>query len=93
MVLDCASVSGGTSLNEQLLRGAENTSTLIGVILRFRVEDIIVTADITRMFHQVYILPEDRGALSVTCGSQAVTCLKSKDVSDACTHRWSEVLT
>ena len=63
MVFDCASVSGGTSLNEQLLRGAENTSTLIGVILRFRVEDIIVTADITRMFHQVYIPPEDRGAL------------------------------
>ena len=50
-------------MNEQLLRGAENTSTLIGVILRFRVEDIIVTADITRMFHQVYIPPEDRGAL------------------------------
>jgi len=63
VVFDCAAKSGRTSLNEQLLRGPENTSTLIGVILRFRVEDIAVTADIKRMFHQVYVAPEDRGAL------------------------------
>ena len=62
-MFDCAAKSGRTSLNEQLLRGPENTSTLIGVILRFRVEDIAVTADIKRMFHQVYVAPEDRGAL------------------------------
>ena len=63
VVFDCAAKSGGTSLNEQLLRGPENTSTLIGVILISRVEDIAVTADIKRMFHQVYVAPEDRGAL------------------------------
>ena len=63
VVFDCASRSGGTSLNEQLLRGHENTSTLIGVILRFRVDDIAVTADIKRMFHQVFVAPEDRAAL------------------------------
>ena len=63
VVFDCASKSGGTSLNEQLLRGPENTSTLIGVIQRFRVDDIAVTADIKRMFHQVYVAPEDSGAL------------------------------
>ena len=62
VVFDCASRSGGTSLNEQLLRGPENTSTLIGVILRFRVDDVAVTADIKRMFHQVFVAPEDRGA-------------------------------
>ena len=63
VVFDCASRSGGTSLNEQLLRGPENTSTLIGVILRFRVDDGAVTADIKIMFHQVFVAPEDRGAL------------------------------
>ena len=63
VAFDCASMSGGTSLNEQLLRGPENTSTLKGVILRFRVDDIAVTADIKRMFHQVYVAPEDRGTL------------------------------
>ena len=50
VVFDCASKSGGTSLNEQEMRGPENTSTLIGVILRFRVRDVAVTADIKRMF-------------------------------------------
>lgn len=62
VVFDCASRSGGTSLNEQLLRCPENT-TLIGVILRFRVDDVAVTADIKRMFHQVFVAPEDGGAL------------------------------
>ena len=50
-------------MNEQLLRGPGNTSTLIGVILRFRVDDVAVTADIKRMFYQVFVAPEDRGAL------------------------------
>ena len=50
-------------MNEQLLRGPENTSTLIGEILRFRADDVAVTADIKRMFHQVFVAPEDRGAL------------------------------
>ena len=56
VVYDCAPVSG-TSLNEQRMRGPENTSQLIAVILRFRVEDIAVTSDIKRMFHQVYVAP------------------------------------
>lgn len=63
VVFDCASKSGGTSLNEELLRGPENTSTLIGVILRFGVDEVAVTADIKRTFHRVYVAPEDRGAL------------------------------
>ena len=33
------------------------------MILRFRVDDVAVTADIKRMFHQVFVAPEDRGAL------------------------------
>ena len=63
VVFDCASKSGGTSLNEELLRGPENTSSLIGVILRFRVNEVAVTADIKRIIHQVHVTPEDRGAL------------------------------
>ncbi len=50
-------------MNDELLRGPENTSSLIGVILRFRVDNIAVTADVKRMFHQVYVKPEHRGAL------------------------------
>ena len=59
VVFDCASKSAGVSLNDQLLQGLENTSSLIGVILRFRVNSIAVAADVKRMFHRVFVLPED----------------------------------
>ena len=74
IVFDCASMSGGTSLNEQLLRGPENTSTIIGVILRFRVDDVAVTVDIKRMLYQINEAPEDRGALCYLYGYRMVTC-------------------
>ena len=63
VVFDCACKSEGVSLNNQLLQGPENTSSLIGVILRFRVNSVAVEADIKRMFHQVFVSPEYRGAL------------------------------
>ena len=63
VVFDCASKSKGISLNSQLLQGPENTSLLIGVILRFRINSVAVAADIKRMFHQVFVSPEDRGTL------------------------------
>ena len=63
VVFDCASKSGGVSLNDQLLQGPQNTSSLIGVILRFRVNSVAVAADVRRMFHQEFVSPEDRGAL------------------------------
>ena len=50
-------------MNERLLRGPENTSTLIRVIFRFRIDDVAVMEDIKRMFHQVFVAPQDRGAL------------------------------
>ena len=63
IVFDCAAKSNGTSLNAELLQGPDNTSTLIGVINRFRVNDVAIAADVKRMFHQVYVAPEHRGAL------------------------------
>ena len=63
VVFDCASKSKGISLNSQLLQGPENTSLLIGVILRFRINSVAVAADIKRMFHQVFVSPEHRGTL------------------------------
>ena len=63
VVFDCACKSEGVSLNNQLLQGPENTSSLIGVILRFRVNSVAVEADIKWMFHQVFVSPEYWGAL------------------------------
>ena len=59
VVFDCASTFKGTSLNSQLLQGPELTSTLVGVLLRFRLDNIAFIADIEKMFHQVRVIPQD----------------------------------
>ena len=63
VVFDCASKSKGISMNSRLLQGPVNTSLLIGVILRFRVNSVAVAADIKWMFHQVFVSPDDWGTL------------------------------
>lgn len=63
VVYDCASSYNGTSLNEQLLQGPDNTNSLVGVLLRFRKGQVAFMSDIEQMFHQVYVQPSDRNAL------------------------------
>ncbi|KAK0142160.1 hypothetical protein N1851_020144 [Merluccius polli] len=53
----------GTSLNQQLLQGPNLTSTLLGVLVRFRQEPVAVMGDIQAMFHQVKVTEEDRDFL------------------------------
>lgn len=53
----------GTSLNEELLQGPHLTSTLLGVLLRFRQESVAVMGDIQSMFHQVKVPKDDRDFL------------------------------
>ena len=60
VVFDCAAKHRGTSLNDQLLKGPDNTSSLLGVILRFRVGRVAVVADVKRMFHQVFVPKDER---------------------------------
>ena len=59
VVFDCASSFQGTSLNSQLLQGPDMTSSLVGVLLRFRLEYVAFIADIEKMFHQVKVTPRD----------------------------------
>ena len=63
IVFDCAARSRGISLNDCLLQGFDNTNSMIGVLLRFRQEDIAFVGDIKAMFHQILVDPEDRDAL------------------------------
>ncbi|KAK7878865.1 hypothetical protein WMY93_034256, partial [Mugilogobius chulae] len=53
----------GESLNEQLLQGPDLTSSLIGVVTRFRKEPVVIMGDIESMFHQVRVPPEDADLL------------------------------
>ncbi|VDP55986.1 unnamed protein product [Schistosoma margrebowiei] len=62
IVFDCAAVYQGCYLNDQLLRGTNTVNSLIGVLLRFRLGNVALAADIEEMFLQVKIPKQDRGA-------------------------------
>ena len=51
MVFDCAAKHMGTSLNDQLLTGPDLTNSIVGVLMRFREEQVALSADIECMFH------------------------------------------
>ena len=63
IVFDCAAEHKGTSLNKQVLQGPDMTNKLIGVLLRFREDQIAIMGDIEAMFHQVKVSPRHRDAL------------------------------
>lgn len=62
VVFDCAAKHKGTSLNDQLLTGPDLTNSIVGVLMRFREEQVALSADIECMFHQVRVVPGDRDA-------------------------------
>ncbi|KAK3518715.1 hypothetical protein QTP70_008921 [Hemibagrus guttatus] len=59
VVFDCAASFQGASLNAQLLSGPDLTSTLIGVLTRFRKVSVVLMSDVEAMFHQVRVPEED----------------------------------
>lgn len=59
IVFDCSASYQGHSLNDHLLQGPDLTNQLVGVLLRFRMYNVPVMADIEAMFHQVRV-PEDQ---------------------------------
>ncbi|CAM4734302.1 unnamed protein product [Leuciscus chuanchicus] len=63
VVYNCSFQYQGHNLNEYLLAGPTLTSTLLGVLLRFREHAIAITSDIKSMFHQIRLLPEDKPLL------------------------------
>lgn len=62
-VFDCEASFHGITLNKQLLQGPDMTGSLIGILTRFRHEQVAVTADVESMFHQVKVPPEDADLL------------------------------
>ena len=55
MVLDCAAKSKGVFLNNALMQDPDLPNSLIGVLIRFRKEQVAITADIESMFNQVCV--------------------------------------
>lgn len=58
-VFDAAAKSNDVSLNDCLLKGPDQNSSLLGVLLRFRERRIGIAADIREMFMQVKIRQPD----------------------------------
>lgn len=63
LVFNCSFKYQGENLNELLLPGPTLSSTLLGVLLRFREHSVAVSSDIKAMFHQVRLLPKDKSLL------------------------------
>ncbi|XP_077983962.1 uncharacterized protein LOC144438690 [Glandiceps talaboti] len=63
VVFDCSARYEGISLNDCLLQGPDLTNGLVGVLSRFRKEEVAVMADIKGMFHQFHVTPIDRDLL------------------------------
>lgn len=55
-----ATTSNGKSLNDNLYPGKKLQQDLPGIIIRFRVHEVVVTADIKQMFRQIIVTPAHR---------------------------------
>ena len=59
VVFDCGANYKGASLNNELNQGPDLTNSLIGVIMRFRQDNVALMADIEGMFQQVRVPVEE----------------------------------
>ena len=87
VVFDCGATYGGASLNAELLQGPDLTSSLIGVLTRFRQKPVAFMADIEAMFHQIKVSLEDADLL------RFLWWPGTGRVKDGCAHIWSNILT
>ena len=55
VVFDCAASKDGKSLNSELLSGPDQTNSLVGTLMRFRLECIPFSANVESMYYQTNI--------------------------------------
>lgn len=60
IVFDSSSQHDNVSLNDVLLRGPDLNNSLLGILIRFRCEPIVIMADIQQMFHSFLVKKEQR---------------------------------
>jgi hypothetical protein len=71
VVFDCSASDGTNSLNSCLMSGPDLNNQLLGVLLRFRLNQVAIMCDIQRMYHQFRVAESDRDYLRfLWCDSQ-----------------------
>ncbi|XP_033212264.1 uncharacterized protein LOC117169865 [Belonocnema kinseyi] len=55
-----AKTNTGLSLNDKLMVGPTIQSDIVSLILKFRLHNYVITADIEKMYRQIHVRPEDR---------------------------------
>ena len=63
VVFDSSAEYQGVSLNRELLTGPDFMNSLVGVLTRFRREDIGAMCDVEQMFHSFHVDPKHRNFL------------------------------
>ena len=63
VVFDCSAQTNGNSLNDILLQGPDQLNSLVGVLCRFRMNEVAFACDVQKMFHQFHVIPEHRDYL------------------------------
>jgi len=58
-VFDCAVLFQSVPLNNLLLHGPDMTSSLIGVLMKFHLENVALTPDIESIFYHVGVCRQD----------------------------------
>ena len=63
VVFDCSADFKEISLNKKLMDGPDLANQIVGVIIRFHEESVVIMGDIESMFHQVLVPENDRRLL------------------------------
>ena len=63
VVFDSSLEFRGVSLNKALIPGPDQMNSLLGVLMRFRKENVAVMCDVEQMFHSFHVNPEHRDFL------------------------------
>ena len=63
VVFDSSAQCNGISLNDTLLSGPDLNNSLIGVLMRFRKDQVAVTADVQQMFYSFVVREDHRNYL------------------------------